>query len=333
MAEKQANEALEKLNQGIEESRREFQQRTMKLAQDYFDDSVEGLKRQVRDDRAKLESLPDQVPGGREEAFQMLFQQLINNYSKIEECLGEAQENVANLDTEQIVRQGEVEASDAARREAQELGVDLTQVEGTGSGGRVIVDDVRAFAEKMETGTPQAVGTEGALNATDAARRSAERLSIDLSEVKGTGSGGAITVGDVTEYADEMGGQAGETAQGAQEVAGHAVQGARDTTGQAQETVGQVAGQAQETVGGATEKVQGTVGQVTGQAGQVAQQAQDAAGGAIQQAQTETPGESAEEPKATNAARRKAEELGVDLSEVKGTGSGGLITIKDVMEA
>ena len=42
---------------------------------------------------------------------------------------------------------------------------------------------------------------------------------------------------------------------------------------------------------------------------------------------------SAEEgqPNATEAAKRKAAELGVDLSGIEGTGSGGLITIKDVV--
>jgi polyhydroxyalkanoic acid synthase PhaR subunit len=35
-------------------------------------------------------------------------------------------------------------------------------------------------------------------------------------------------------------------------------------------------------------------------------------------------------PKATDAARRKARELGVDLTEVEGTGSGGQITVGDV---
>jgi pyruvate dehydrogenase E2 component (dihydrolipoamide acetyltransferase) len=58
--------------------------------------------------------------------------------------------------------------------------------------------------------------------------------------------------------------------------------------------------------------VQDTAGQVTDQAGQV------------------TEGDGAEEPKATNAARRRAEKLGIDLSTIEGSGSGGLITIKDV---
>jgi pyruvate/2-oxoglutarate dehydrogenase complex dihydrolipoamide acyltransferase (E2) component len=37
--------------------------------------------------------------------------------------------------------------------------------------------------------------------------------------------------------------------------------------------------------------------------------------------------------RATPAARRRAEELGVDLSQVEGTGSGGRITVKDVNRA
>lgn len=41
---------------------------------------------------------------------------------------------------------GEVEATDAARRKAEDLGVDLSQVEGTGSGGRVLVRDVQKAA-------------------------------------------------------------------------------------------------------------------------------------------------------------------------------------------
>jgi pyruvate/2-oxoglutarate dehydrogenase complex dihydrolipoamide acyltransferase (E2) component len=54
-------------------------------------------------------------------------------------------------------------------------------------------------------------------------------------------------------------------------------------------------------------------------AGQAAQQGQQAVG------------QTAGEPRATNAARRKAEQLGVDLSTIRGTGSGGLITINDVV--
>ena len=236
MTERQT-EALERLNQGIQESRREVQQRTMSLAQEYFGESAEALKQQIKENRATLDSLPDQVPGGREEAFQTLFQELMDNYSAMEESIEEAQKNVANLNTDQIQRQGEIDATDAARREAKERGVDLTQVEGTGSDGRIIVSDVVEAAEAMEaedgaagqaaqqaqdaagqvagqaqdaaSGAVQQAqdtagqaaggdGTEEEPRATNAARRRAEQLGLDLSTIQGTGSGGLITIRDVT---------------------------------------------------------------------------------------------------------------------------------------
>ncbi|HKH37239.1 MAG TPA: E3 binding domain-containing protein [Rubrobacter sp.] len=264
MTERQTNEALDKLNRGIQESRQMVQEQTMKLAKDFIGDSVEMFKQEVKDSRGTLEDLPEQVPGGQDEAFQMLFQELIDNYAAIEDALDEAQKNVSALDTEQLRRQGEINSSDAARREARELGLDLSEVEGTGSGGNVTVKDVKKAAEEAEARE---------INATDAARRRAEELGIDLAQVEGTGSGGVITVMDVTELAEQT------------------AQDAADTAGQAVQQVGQA---------------------VDGAAGRNG---------------------SEEEPKATNAAKRKAEELGVDLSRIQGSGAGGLITIKDVVQA
>jgi pyruvate/2-oxoglutarate dehydrogenase complex dihydrolipoamide acyltransferase (E2) component len=43
--------------------------------------------------------------------------------------------------------------------------------------------------------------------------------------------------------------------------------------------------------------------------------------------------EDADEPNATDAARRKAEELGLDLSQVEGTGAGGRILLRDVKKS
>jgi pyruvate/2-oxoglutarate dehydrogenase complex dihydrolipoamide acyltransferase (E2) component len=92
---------------------------------------------------------------------------------------------------------------------------------------------------------------------------------------------------------------------------------------QAQDTAGQVAGQAQQ-----------AAGQVTNQAGQAAEGVQEAAGGAAQQAQgAARGGGQEEEPNATVAARQKAEELGVDLSQVEGSGAEGRIIVKDVTSA
>src|SRR5918993_4018192 len=262
MTERQT-EALERLNQGIQESRREVQQRTMNLAQEYFGDSAEMLKQNIRDNRATLEGLPDQIPGGREEAFQAFFQELMDNYSSMEECISEAQQNVANLDTDQIQRQGEVDATDAARREARERGVDLTQVEGTGSDGRIIVSDVVEAAEAMEAED----GTAG--QAAQQAQDAAGQVASQLQDVTGQATQQAQdTAGQVTD-------QAGQAAQQAQETVG-GLAGAQQgggPLGGVTDQVGQVAQGVQDTAGGAVQQVQDTAGQ-----------AQDAAGGAVQQA-------------------------------------------------
>jgi len=68
-------EALERLNRGIQESRQEVQQRTMNLAQEYFGDSAEVLKQQIKENRATLKNQADQIPGGGEEAFQMVMKE------------------------------------------------------------------------------------------------------------------------------------------------------------------------------------------------------------------------------------------------------------------
>jgi pyruvate/2-oxoglutarate dehydrogenase complex dihydrolipoamide acyltransferase (E2) component len=331
-------EAMEKLNRGILESRQEVQQRTMNLAQDYFGDSAEALKQQIEENRATLENLPDQIPGGREEVFQTLFQELMDNYSAMEECINEAQQNVANLDTDQIRRQGEIEATDAARRQARELGLDLTKIEGTGAEGRIIISDVMEAAERMEDGA----GEEEA-EASEAVQQTAQGAAQQVQDTAGQAAGQAQeAVGQATDQAGQVAGQAQDTAGQVTDQAGQAVQGVQDTVGgltgggQQQggggggplggvtDQVGQVAQGVQDTAGQATQQAQDTAGQVTDQAGQVAGQAQDAAGQA-------TGGDGAEEPRVTNAARRKAQELGVDLSTIQGTGSGGLITIKDVV--
>jgi pyruvate/2-oxoglutarate dehydrogenase complex dihydrolipoamide acyltransferase (E2) component len=285
VTEYRTSEALEKLNRGIEESKQIVQQQTMTLAKDFFGDSVEGLKQQIKENRATLERLPDQIPGGQEEPFQMLFQELMDNYESIEKALDEANKNVSEIDADRLMRQGEVDATDAARREARERGVDLTEVEGTGTDGRITVDDVRTYAESNQgevEDTAEQV-TEQVVKASDAARRRAEEMGVDLSQIEGTGSDGLITVNDVT-----------STAGGA----------AQQAAGQATDAVGQTVAQAD-----------GTVDQATQQVGNVAG------------------GNGDEGPKATNAARRKAEDLGLDLSQIQGSGAGGIITIRDVVQS
>ncbi len=85
----------------------------------------------------------------------------------------------------------EVGATEAAERKADEREVDLSEIEGTGSEGHILDEDVEDVASKIK--------------ATDAAERKAEDLGLDLSEVEGTGSGGRITVRDVEKAAKEEG--------------------------------------------------------------------------------------------------------------------------------
>jgi pyruvate/2-oxoglutarate dehydrogenase complex dihydrolipoamide acyltransferase (E2) component len=287
VTEYRTNEALEKLNRGIEESKQLVQHQTMELAQDFFGDSVEELKQRIQENRTTLERLPDQIPGGQEESFQMLFQELMDNYEAIEQALDEANNNVSEIDPDRLMRQGDVDATDAARREARERGVDLTEVEGTGTDGRITVDDVRTHAESQQQDSGDAAEqvTEQVVNASDAARRRAEEMGVDLSQLEGTGSGGLVTVKDVTSAA-----------------------------------------------GGAAQQAAGTASQATNAVGQTVAQADGAVDRATQQAGSVAGGNGDEGPKATSAARRKAEDLGVDLSQIQGSGAGGLITIRDVVQ-
>jgi hypothetical protein len=107
-------------------------------------------------------------------------------------------------------------------------------------------------------------------------------------------------------------------------------------------TAEQVGGAAQEAVGegGAVSQVAGGVGDTTRQVGEVAEQVGEGAQGAVGQVADQA-GQAAQgvteeaqgEIKATPSAERLAQELGVDLSQVGGTGSQGYITIKDVRGA
>jgi len=44
----------------------------------------------------------------------------------------------------------EPDATSSARKLAEELGIDLAEVEGTGSGGRIVKSDVEGFAQRVE---------------------------------------------------------------------------------------------------------------------------------------------------------------------------------------
>lgn len=88
-------------------------------------------------------------------------------------------------------------ATPVAQKMAQERGVDVSQITGTGPGGRVTKRDVEAHAT-TELGKPRAAGD---VRAVPAARRLARELEVELSSVTGSGPRGRIQSADVREVA------------------------------------------------------------------------------------------------------------------------------------
>lgn len=144
---------------------------------------------------------------------------------------------------------------------------------------------------------------------------------------------------------------------------GQALEGAGDAVGQAGEGVGQAtqaAGDVSDAAGEAVRETGDTVEQTVEQAeesvgdladlqieeefvddqGRIVGRAHDEAGNVVEEILDEEgnlpdrPVEEGDaEVEATDAARRKAEELGVDLSSLEGTGAGGRVLVKDVEKA
>ena len=83
----------------------------------------------------------------------------------------------------------------AARRLAQDKGIDLSQVQGTGPGGRILLEDVQRALE-ARSATPPAPAA-ASVQVTPVARRMAQQHGIDLSQVRGSGPRGRILVEDV----------------------------------------------------------------------------------------------------------------------------------------
>ena len=96
---------------------------------------------------------------------------------------------------------GRIKSSPAARRLARELGVDYTQVAGTGPGGRIVEADVQAAAD-AGTAAGTAAAAPAAVAAADVkasplAKRLAAEKGVDLTRVRGTGPGGRIVQADI----------------------------------------------------------------------------------------------------------------------------------------
>ena len=81
--------------------------------------------------------------------------------------------------------------SPRARRVAGELGIDWTQVQGSGRTGRIVERDVRAAAQAAAAAAQAELRSAPPVRATPVAQRVAQDAGINLSAVSPTGPGGA----------------------------------------------------------------------------------------------------------------------------------------------
>ena len=99
-----------------------------------------------------------------------------------------------------------VVASPLARKKAEELGIDISVVAGTGPGGRITASDVETAAsgaaptKKAAAAAPTKPAwtpAPGVIAATPTARALAKKAKIDLATIQGTGEFGRVTADDV----------------------------------------------------------------------------------------------------------------------------------------
>ena len=116
----------------------------------------------------------------------------------LDKFLGEAKAEDTGVDVSEIRKRlgkkqsadtGKIKISGRARRVAEELGVDIATVEGTGPGGRIKEKDIKRAAETKTSISP-------------VARKMAEGHGLDIGTLKGTGPGGRIVKEDVQQAID-----------------------------------------------------------------------------------------------------------------------------------
>jgi len=100
-----------------------------------------------------------------------------------------------------------VVASPLAKKKAEELGVDISTIAGTGPEGRITASDVeaaasgeapaKAAAKAAAPSKPSWTPAAGVVAATPMARAAAKKAKIDLATIQGTGQFGRVTVDDV----------------------------------------------------------------------------------------------------------------------------------------
>jgi pyruvate dehydrogenase E2 component (dihydrolipoamide acetyltransferase) len=94
-----------------------------------------------------------------------------------------------------------VQITPVARRMAQEHGIDLSRVRGSGPAGRIVVEDVQRAIDAAARPAPPP-SAPAPVQIIPAARRLAKASGIDLDHVRGSGPEGRVTVEDVQRVID-----------------------------------------------------------------------------------------------------------------------------------
>ena len=134
---KKMRKAIKRLAKDLEEAREENRELIEGLAERV----TEALEQQAESNRALIEALEDRLSTSEgsksslEPDGEDLSLQKEEEPDSPEEGLGESD-----------AQEEEPEVTETAERKAGELGVDLADVKGTGSGGRILVTDVEAAA-------------------------------------------------------------------------------------------------------------------------------------------------------------------------------------------
>ena len=102
----------------------------------------------------------------------------------------EKKSTIEDVSSNEERRDEKIKASPAARRLAWELAVELSNISGTGPGGRIVAWNIEQAGQTQTTPPAQ-------VKISPVARRLAADKGIDLTELKGTGPGGRITRRDV----------------------------------------------------------------------------------------------------------------------------------------
>jgi pyruvate/2-oxoglutarate dehydrogenase complex dihydrolipoamide acyltransferase (E2) component len=178
------------VSESAQNLQQQIQQQTIQSAQDFYGESLGRLKSQLQTDRAQLESLAEQVPS---EEAQAQIQELVDSYEAIESSLDQSAQDLGVMDTVNEALQQAQEAVGQVAGQAQEAAAGAAQ-------------QAQEAAGQATQQAQQAVGGGGqeeVPDATEAARQKADELGVDLSQVKGSGAGGRITIKDVQSAAKQ----------------------------------------------------------------------------------------------------------------------------------